>query len=187
MPRTGSHEDDDPRDQALFKDLAAGRLEALGRLYDAHAAALFRHALALTRCVPDAEDLVQAVFMKLVTTGADLLGVRKPVSYLHWMLHTTWLDTRRRIATGERAVEQSLAEILGPHTAPLEDAIDVARALDELPPLQREVIVLHIVEGVSFREIGRLTGVSLFTAAARYRLALGRLRNVLSRGRKETT
>ncbi len=39
-----------------------------------------------------------------------------------------------------------------------------------LPAEQREVIVLHLMEGFSFREVGRLTGVSLFTAAARYRL-----------------
>jgi RNA polymerase sigma factor (sigma-70 family) len=62
-----------------------------------------------------------------------------------------------------------------------EDAIDLSRALDELPPLQREVIVLHLVEGFSFVEVGRLTGVSLFTAAGRYRLAIARLRTVLSR------
>jgi DNA-directed RNA polymerase specialized sigma24 family protein len=37
------------------------------------------------------------------------------------------------------------------------------------------VIVLRVVEGFSFREIGYLTGVSLFTAAGRYRLALKRL------------
>ena len=47
--------------------------------------------------------------------------------------------------------------------------------------------VLHIVEGFSFREVGKLTGVSLFTAAARYRLAVGRLRKVLSRSRRDTT
>ncbi len=52
----------------------------------------------------------------------------------------------------------------------------MARVLAELPTLQREVIVLHLVEGFSFLEIGRLTGVSMFTAAGRYRLAINRLR-----------
>ena len=169
---------DDRRDRELLAGLASGRKEALGELYDRHAASLFRHGLALTRRRPDAEDLVQAVFVKLSATGAELLGVRKPASYLHRMLHTTWMDARRRVITGERVVEQVKPD--GEWARPaFEASIDVARALDELPAEQREVIVLHIVEGFSFREIGRLTGVSLFTAAGRYRLAVGRLRNLL--------
>jgi RNA polymerase sigma-70 factor (ECF subfamily) len=61
----------------------------------------------------------------------------------------------------------------------MEEAIDIARALDGLVEAQREAIVLHLIEGFSFREIGHATGVSLFTAAARYRLGLARLRKNL--------
>jgi RNA polymerase sigma-70 factor (ECF subfamily) len=163
---------DDCGDHQLFVDLAAGKPEALGALYDRHAASLFRHALALARRQQDAEDLVQAVF-------ATLSGVHAPSSYLHRMLHTTWLDTHRRRVTGDRVVDEMDRET---HAAPQSstDAIDIERALDSLPTEQREVIVLHLVEGFSFREVGRLTGVSIFTAAARYRLATRRLRKRLA-------
>jgi RNA polymerase sigma-70 factor, ECF subfamily len=169
---------DDLLDRELLGGVAGGRPEALGELYDRHAASLFRHALALTRRRPDAEDLVQTVFMKLAATGAELLGVRQPASYLHRTLHTTWVDTRRRMITGERAVAQVMTESHWPPPAD-EASIDIARALDALPPVQREVIVLHLVEGFSFLEVGRLTRVSLFTAAGRYRLAINRLRKTL--------
>lgn len=86
---------------------------------------------------------MHAVFAKLATTGAELLGVRTPASYLHRMVRTTWIDGRRR-----------------------------------------EAVLLHVVEGFSFREIGRQTGVSLFTAASRYRLAVRRLRVALA-GRRQ--
>ena len=66
-----------------------------------------------------------------------------------------------------------------------DEAIDVGRALASLPVEQREVVVLHVVEGFSFREIGGLTGVSLFTAAARYRLAIGKLKQELDPDRGE--
>jgi len=170
---------DDRGDHQLFVDLAAGKPEALGALYDRHAASLFRHALALARRQQDAEDLVQAVFVKLATTGARLSDVNSPASYLHRMLHTAWLDAHRRQITGARVVDEMDHE---PHVAPRGSAesIDIARALDTLPAQQREVIVLHLVEGFSFREVGRLTGVSLFTAAARYRLATRRLRKTLA-------
>ena len=175
---------DDTRDRELFGDLASGRREALGQLYDGHSASLFRHALALTRHRAEAEDLVQAVFVKLATTGAELLGVRTPASYLHRMLKTTWVDAQRRAIVGERAVEQG-ATFSWAQSPDLDNAIDIGRALDELPPLQREVIVLHLIEGFSFVEVGRLTGVSLFTAAGRYRLAIARLRRALDRNTRD--
>jgi len=94
------------------------------------------------------------------------------------MLHTTWMDARRRAATGDRVVEQAAPDDI-PSRPAVESRIDITRALDELPEEQREVVVLHALEGFSFREIGRLTGVSLFTAAGRYRLAVGRLQRLL--------
>jgi RNA polymerase sigma-70 factor (ECF subfamily) len=177
---------DNRRDCELFAALAAGQPAALGELYDRHAASLFRHAFALTRQRTDAEDLMQTVFVKLVTTGAGLLGVRKPANYLHRILHTTWLDARRRAITGERAMDHVTAASDSARPA-IEASIDIARALDDLPPEQREVVVLHLVEGFSFREVGRLTGVSLFTAAGRYRLAIGRLRRTLGPTTEVTT
>ena len=169
---------DDRRDRELLADLAAGSQEALAELYDRHAAALFRHALSLARRRPDAEDLVQTVFVKLSATGAELLAVRQPAGYLHRMLHTTWMDARRRAATGDRVVEQAAPDDT-PIRPAVESRIDISRAMDELPEEQREVVVLHVLEGFSFREIGRLTGVSLFTAAGRYRLAVARLQRLL--------
>jgi RNA polymerase sigma-70 factor (ECF subfamily) len=172
---------DDRRDRGLLCDLASGRREALGELYDRHSASLFRHALALTRRSADAEDLVQSVFVKLATTGAELLAVRTPASYLHRMLSTTWLDSQRRTVAGERAVGISQMNPVEAHPFGLEGSIDIGRALDGLPAAQREAVILHVFDGFSFREVGRATGVSLFTAAARYRLAIARLRKILRR------
>lgn len=167
---------DDPRDRELLSALAAGKAHALEELYDRHAASLFRHAVVLCRQRHDAEDLVHAVFMKLVAAGAPLLGVRTPASYLHRVLHTTWIDQHRRAVVAERVAAHTTVES---SVDPANDSIDVTRALEALPAEQREVILLHVYDGFSFREIGRLTGVSLFTAAARYQLGLRKLRVAL--------
>ena len=169
---------DDGRDRVLLSDLAAGSPQALAELYDRHAASLFRHAIALSRRRSDAEDLVQAAILKVATIGPPLLGVRAPASYIHRVLRTLWLDGRRRAITGERMGKEANVDMLvAPEASP--ESIDLVRALDELPDEQREVVVLHAMDGFSFREIGGMTGVSLFTAAARYRLATSKLRQRL--------
>ena len=140
---------------------------------------LTAHCYRMAGSIHDAEDLVHAVFMKLATTGAPLLGVRQPASYLHRTLHTTWVDLRRRAALGQRLEWEHAPEpVVLPAGA---GSIDAMRAIDTLPPEQREVVELHVFEGFSFREIGGLTGVSMFTAAASYRLAMGKLRTMLQR------
>lgn len=171
---------DDHNDVQCFGRLVRGDRTALADLYDRHAAALFRHAVALTRHSAAAEDLVQAVFVKLATTGAALLSVRAPANYMHRMLHAAWIDTQRRPATA-REVAVDADQLRGIEGAATDHAaaIDVSRALAELTVAQREIVQLHLVEGFSFREAGRITGVSMFTAASRYRVALERLRQRL--------
>jgi RNA polymerase sigma-70 factor, ECF subfamily len=52
-------------------------------------------------------------------------------------------------------------------------------ALLELPEEQREVVVLRIWSGMTLAEVADLSGVSLNTAASRYRYALEKLRERL--------
>ena len=170
------------RDAASLRRLVNGDPEALADLYDAHAAGLFRHGLALTGSRTDAEDLVQTVFLKLATTGAQLLAVRNTPNYLHRILRAAWIDVRKRPSA---SLEQP-ADMDADRAAPdgrhaTEAAIDVAGAVARLPAAQREIVALHLVEGFSFREAGRITGVSMFTAASRCRAALQQLRQIVGR------
>lgn len=56
---------------------------------------------------------------------------------------------------------------------------ELAAALDELPEEQREVFILHELEGRSFKEIAEITGESVNTLLSRKRYAVLYLREVL--------
>ena len=64
--------------------------------------------------------------------------------------------------------------------APHDERIAVERALRDLPPEQREVIALHVFEGMTFQEIADAAGLSINTVTAQYRYALGKLRRMLT-------
>ena len=49
----------------------------------------------------------------------------------------------------------------------------------KLTPEQREVVYLRHFCDLTFSEIGKMLGISLFTAASRHRLALNRLRRCM--------
>jgi RNA polymerase sigma-70 factor (ECF subfamily) len=158
--------------------MADGDREALAALYARHAPALFAHAVALTRSSADAEDLVQGVFVKVAGMGARLLGIRRAGAYLHRMLRMAFLDGERHRGV---AAEEPLTGVEVPAGAGTAEAdrLALASALGRLPAEQREAVVLHVLQGLTFREVAAMTGVSTWTAASRYRLGMGGLRGIL--------
>lgn len=173
----------DPRDsdRNCLRRLAEGDVQTLDAIWRRHGDRSFRHALWVTGRREDAEDVVQTVFLRLIGLGGDLLGVRDLVSYLGAMIHHEAVLVSKRRAARDGHVEPDPEALLAAHPDPEQDVDrrELAALVTTLPADQREVVVLHLWEGLTFREIGRATGVSVFTAASRFRLATSRLRRAL--------
>jgi RNA polymerase sigma-70 factor (ECF subfamily) len=161
--------------------LARGEIDALDELYQRHGKTAWRHALWVTGSRDDADDVVQTVFVRLAVGGADLLAIRRFRSYLGAMVHHEAIRMARETARRSGVAEADPDDLLVPAAATAQegDRALLARHLAELPAPQREVLLLRVYAGFSFREIGRALGVSTFTAASRWRLALERLRRAL--------
>jgi RNA polymerase sigma factor (sigma-70 family) len=56
----------------------------------------------------------------------------------------------------------------------------VTCALAQLPQEQRQVVVLHVLGPLRFREIARQTSVSINTVQSRYRYGLAKLQSLLN-------
>lgn len=160
----------------LLERLSGGDLDALGPIYDDCASELFAIAHWRTGSVADASDCVQDVFVKLAGTPAIAAGIRNPRRYLLTMAHRAAVD---RVRMRRPRVGLDDAPFLEAPGLDPDRAVDASRAtavLRGLPEAQREAVYLHHFTGLSFREVGRVTGVPTFTAASRYRLAIARLR-----------
>jgi RNA polymerase sigma-70 factor, ECF subfamily len=143
--------------------------------YDRYASQLYHHALALTRRSADAEDAVQTAFVKVATR----LRARAAIENMESYLHTAVRGEALRII-GRRGRREPETRLVAPvNGASLEDAEAVGAALAALPPEQREVVVLHVYEGMTFRRIGEVLGIPLDTAASRYRYAKDKLKELL--------
>ena len=55
---------------------------------------------------------------------------------------------------------------------------DVRRMMDQLPAPQREVVYMRFYQGLSFKEIAQITGVSINTSLGRMRYALINMRRM---------
>jgi RNA polymerase sigma-70 factor (ECF subfamily) len=57
--------------------------------------------------------------------------------------------------------------------------VKVRKLIEQLPPEQREVVILRHYSGLSFKDIARLTDVSINTALGRMRYALINMRKLI--------
>jgi len=165
----------------LFDELEAGKIGALGTLYDSCGETLYGLALWRTGSASDAADVVQEVFVRLAGARRRLKNIGNPLAYLRRMTHRASVDAyRRRRRRREDPIEACFfVETDEPSPERQAEAGRASRLLEQLPPSQREAIYLRHFCGCSHAETARATGVPTFTAASRYRLGMQRLRVLL--------
>jgi RNA polymerase sigma-70 factor (ECF subfamily) len=172
-------------DERLLSDLRAGQPEACAELVRDHYPAVYRFLLHLTRDVHEAEDLTQETFAAAWQKLAGFRGGATLATWLHRIAYTKFIDAHR---AGRRAAE--LRERLSdPRFAPADPfdvvmADDEARhlyqALDRLGVPERTVLVLHYLQGLSYREMADVTGEPAGTVKWRTAEALDSLRTLLT-------
>jgi RNA polymerase sigma-70 factor, ECF subfamily len=141
-------------------------------LYEGKAAGLILYGRALGLSHSEAEDVVQETFLALLQLP------HKPDDPDHYCLRAF----RNRAMNHHRGLWRRLAREweslrwFERGAVPDLAEAEAMRRLAELPPAQREVIVLKIWHDLTFEAIGRLLDLSPNTAAGRYRYGLNKLK-----------
>lgn len=180
-------------DELLARRAAAGRLEAFEALLRRHRGRVYGICCRMAGNAEDAEDWAQECFVRIYRQLGSY-DARRPFG--PWMLRVTTntcINLARTRARRQERVDLGLdeQEAVPSPADPASEVVagDEARrirsAVDELPALLRQALVLRVVEGLSFREISETLELPLQTAAARVRRALLRLRERLDRSEIE--
>jgi len=160
--------------------------ELLGRLFDAHAAALALYARQW-RDGPDADDLVQDAFLALArqATVPD-----QPGAWLHRVVRNAAVSSGRSTRRRRSREEEAGRARAGPWFSEVDDQLDAREAashLSSLDPDCREAIVARLWGGLTFEQIAELQGCGLTTAHRRYTTGLARLLERLERPCPQTS
>jgi RNA polymerase sigma-70 factor (ECF subfamily) len=152
-------------------------VSALAELHDQYGPRLYRYALLILADADAAGDAVQEAFCQL----AHALRRQPDVGTLAYVTTIVRNECYSRLRRRKRSPVVSEPPLLEPAApdAHADEQLVVEQALRALPPEQREVVYLKVYEGLTFQEIGERCGISLNTAASRYRYALDGLRRVL--------
>jgi len=176
---------EDP-DLSLMARIESRDADALGTLYDRHAARLLGLARRILGESGEAEEVLQEVFLFAWRAAATFDPRRGNV--LTWLLIATRsraIDRLRSRRPATRPEVRSLEEIGdGPPSSEDVEAASTGReweqlcreAIGSLPEDQRRALVLAYFEGLTHQEIAERTATPLGTVKTRVRLGLMKLR-----------
>lgn len=177
--------DDAERDKALVARWTGGDQRAATELVERHAPAVSRFVASLGPA-SDPGELVQDTFVKAFSALDGWRGDSSLRSWLFTIARRLVLD-QRRAGRRERAfvpIEDAAAElvsaddVLGGVVADESEA-RVREAVARLTATQREVFLLRVVEGLSYREIAGVAGTTEGAARVHYHNAMKAVKEFL--------
>jgi RNA polymerase sigma-70 factor (ECF subfamily) len=179
---------------ALIKGVADGDEDALAALYDATRRLLYGLTLRILGEAESAEEVLLDVYKQVWRKASSYAQERgNPLAWLMTIARSRAIDRlrseyqeRRRVDVLDTAREMATAGNVEEDAAHSEMRGVILKALETLPPEQREVIDLAYYGGLSQSEIAARLGQPLGTVKTRARLAMIKLREKLRPISKET-
>jgi RNA polymerase sigma-70 factor, ECF subfamily len=175
-------------DAVLLRQVADRRPEALGMLYSRYAPALLALAGRILGGTPEAEEVLQEVFLHVWNHAGRYDPTRSSVST--WLIligRSRAIDRLRTRKVVERTHENAALRDPAGHASPEgvesvfvhERRERVRGEMEKLPPEQRQVLEMAFYEGLSQSEIAARAGLPLGTVKTRTLLAMKKLRGAL--------
>lgn len=171
----------------LLKKAGRGDETAFLLLYERHRAGLYRFLYRLLGSAELAEDLTHDCFLSLMRQPERFDPKRASLrTYLYAAGRNLAFKHFRQ--TGHETVLDELEEELPliDRREPLQQLLDaelaskVRQAIAQLPPLQREALILFEYEGLSLAELAQVVETDVGTVKARLHRARARLRRSLA-------
>ncbi|MEU9373480.1 sigma-70 family RNA polymerase sigma factor [Streptomyces sp. NPDC048255] len=160
--------------------------QLFAEIYDAHAQAVYAHAVRMTSDRAGAEDIVSLTFLEAWRLRETLDGVTSHRAWLLGVAGNVIRNTRRAARRHSDAMARlPRSEVIpDPADAVVSRIADTARAsaalaaLDQLRRADREVIVLSVWAGLSHAEVAEACGTKEATVRSRLSRARSRLRKL---------
>lgn len=151
---------------------SSGTEEYITRVVKQYSSMLLRLALTRVNCAADAEDVVQEVFLKLLTAQPRF---RDGEHERAWLIRATVnraIDLRR--AAASKAIPLEDAE-----EAAAPEPLQLLSAVQALPEKYSTVIHLYYYEGYNIWEIAKLLGLPAPTVGTRLSRGRAKLKELL--------
>ena len=170
-------------DEELMRAFRDGDDAAFDLLFERHSRPLHGFLLRMAGDRVAAEDLVQVTFTSLIRSKDRFLDRTPFKPWLFTIATNAAREAHRRRQVRVRAHEAQLdAPELSVDPPSFDSGLQrqLSDALTQLPAAQREAVVLHKVEGLTFEEVAEVLGVTASAARLKAHRGYARLRELLA-------
>ena len=169
----------------LIQLVREGNHDAFRELVQRHMKQAYNVAFGFLNDHDEADDISQLAFVKVHQNIASFRGESEFATWLHRIvvnLSMTRLRKRKRQIAKEVNLQdaESLAGTGEVHSDRIGRTQHVERALHELPTLQRAVVILRHLEGLSTRQVSKILDCSEGTVKTHLHRGLRKMRDRLS-------
>lgn len=177
-------ESDAPTDEALMERYCNGDNQALEALFERHSRPVHGFLVRMVRDGALADDLLQTTFLSVVRSADRYQRGARVLPWLMTIAANAARDTLRR--------KNQNVEVLAGDDAPPEPGVTpehsdpaarklIEAAFAQLPVQQREAVVLHKLNGLSFEEIAQSLNITQTAARIRAHRGYEKLRVLLEK------
>ncbi|MBL8525638.1 MAG: RNA polymerase sigma factor [Betaproteobacteria bacterium] len=184
---------DPSEDLALLNDMRRGNAAAFEALYRRHQAPLYRFALLRCDSADTAADIVQEIFLALLSNSLKfdptrgvlqgfLFGVARNLVLKREEAQYRFVSTSRDDEEGDSA-----DDVLDPAPQPQQRLLNqqqaetVRQALAQLAPHYRDVVILYEMHDLSYVEIAQICNIDIGTVRSRLSRARAKLVEMLEK------
>jgi RNA polymerase sigma factor (sigma-70 family) len=167
-------------DEDIMLEVKQGNTDILTHLFIRHHKHLFNFFLQTGVGYCESEDLMQQVFYRILKYRQSY---REDASFKKWMFTIARNIMRRHFEKEKRHPEQELPLNLFNKTADSSEDIEkeekiraLYKALERIPPPDRELISLSRFQGMKYEDIAEITGTSVGAIKVKVHRAIKKLR-----------
>ena len=156
-------------ESGLLNMLIQNDQNAFRILYDLYSPRIYSRLLKLVKSEDLAEDLLQQTFINLWNHRHTLDTQKSLRGYLFTIAGNLTLNTWRKARRDKALMEKLQAAATELHSQTeewlqkKENAIQIRRAIDALPPQRKKIFKLCKLEEKSYAEVGKMLGISVST------------------------
>ncbi len=168
-------------DQSLLTSAQGGDPKALDALIERHQRRVYRFGLKMCRDPEDAKDVLQETLIAAARTIRDFRGASSISTWLYTIARSFCIKHRRRSKFAPEQEESLEArepglearQVMDPTRSPDEELAGrqvegaLEKAIAELDPMYREVLILRDVEGLSAPEVAEIMGLTVEAVKSR--------------------
>jgi RNA polymerase sigma-70 factor, ECF subfamily len=168
-------------DEELVSRYLAGDGAAFAALVHRHQRRVYNLAYRMLGREEDAKDATQDAFLNALRKLSSFRGQAAFTTWMHRVTVNTCYDIlrrRKREPLVDEEPRETATRASGDPAGSVADAVDVQRALAQVPEEFRAVLVLHDVHDLGYEDVAEILGIPVGTVKSRLhrgRIALARL------------